>query len=600
MKTKNAKEKNETILELEYSLDNLPSAQHKTGLAGLVLLLETMEEREMAPLPEYKENIDGTWTFQFTRKSFQAVFDELYDGENIIVESPSKWSGASPIEIREKEVEKNGKKKTEKVFVYEITVPKGSFFKGLFSEGPEGEKRLKLWRDALWSTYKGKPASRGVYSERVQNNPCPFVEKLWSSLIRKKGGIEDLKGSLLLGAEGFNAEGIPFKGLLHENVLLHFTPIACALFVVRNFMVKKGNRDNKGTYSVEWDENGYVFVMPEITKIKPYLEKLREWFQNNPEEETKSFRPSSSIIDLPEESGLEFLSAISGRRLETEGVFDEVEGVEYYHMTKKGNSVKLLSSSRIPVSVPILNEYNSIVSAGGRKKPLNFLYKTLRIRNLLNDTPWYVGMENILETYPSEFLIWFQKNSSQDIPFFGRDINNKFKEIAQKTYYIEQEAKEMEERDATFGSIDHTERLAAKVRNIVRNFIISELKKRPKIKIPSGKTHLERTKEDCLIIYPEDYLAELKKICTGAFLALRGRSGTDIAEFFTGTLCAIPQFLKYDFKNEEKDDYLLMAKSLVDPKEREKIKLFAMLAFSACSYVYYPKESQSQSEIETE
>ena len=102
------------------------------------------------------------------------------------------------------------------------------------------------------------------------------------------------------------------------------------------------------------------------------------------------------------------------------------------------------------------------------------------------------------------------------------------------------------------------------------------------------------------IIYPEDYLAELKKICTGAFLALRGRSGTDIAEFFTGTLCAIPQFLKYDFKNEEKDDYLLMAKSLVDPKEREKIKLFAMLAFSACSYVYYPKESQSQSEIETE
>ncbi len=50
-------------------------------------------------------------------------------------------------------------------------------------------------------------------------------------------------------------------------------------------------------------------------------------------------------------------------------------------------------------------------------------------------------------------------------------------------------------------------------------------------------------------------------------------------------------------KNAENDDFLLVAKSLVDPEEREKIKLFAMLALSACSYVY-TKDDQAKTEDE--
>lgn len=138
------------------------------------------------------------------------------------------------------------------------------------------------------------------------------------------------------------------------------------------------------------------------------------------------------------------------------------------------------------------------------------------------------------------------------------------------------------------------DRLAAKTRSIVRQYVISELKERVKDELPAGKTHLERTKDDGDLRYSQKYQDAVEKICTGAFLALRGRKGADIAEFFTGTLCAHPQFLRSSPKSEEKDDYILVAKSLVDPEEREKIKLFAMLALSACSYVYTKDEQSEQ------
>lgn len=149
------------------------------------------------------------------------------------------------------------------------------------------------------------------------------------------------------------------------------------------------------------------------------------------------------------------------------------------------------------------------------------------------------------------------------------------------------------------------ERLAVKTRDIVREYVIRELHDRINAEIakyPRKKTHLERNKEDGDAHYSQAYQEAVEKVCKGAFLALRGRKGADIAEFFvaeffTGTLCAHPEFLRSSLKNTGQDDYILVAKSLVDPDEREKIKLFAMLALSACSYVY-TKDEQPTTETE--
>lgn len=152
--------------------------------------------------------------------------------------------------------------------------------------------------------------------------------------------------------------------------------------------------------------------------------------------------------------------------------------------------------------------------------------------------------------------------------------------------------------DAGAPAVNRDDRLAAKTRDIVRRYVISELKERVKKELlPNDKTHLEKKEEGDSARYSVEYQEAVKKICNGAFLALRGRKGSDIAEYFTGTLCSHPQFMKSSPKNEDNDEFILIARALVDPEEREKIKLFAMLALSACSYVY-SKDEQPQAETE--
>lgn len=595
---KKSEKKNGTLL-LRYSVSLLPSAQHKMGLAGLVLLLDTMRERKITPLPQYEEISPGTWEFVFDQESLQTVFDELYDAESITMESGSKWTGAEPKEIKEREVEKGGAVQKEKVYLYDITVPKEAFLKGIFPQGTVGEKRIRLWRDMLWNTYKGKPTTRNAYKERLERKPCSMVPELWRSLTREKQKSEEVAGSLFLGAESVNAEKTPFMGTPRDKLLLHCTHVACPVFVARGYTIKRGKKENTTSYAIETKEDGFVLVMLEIHALRPFLGALREWLGSSSKEEEdseKGYRPWDSLIDLPEESGLRFLSSIASYRMESQGVLDDVQAAEYYHMAKHGNSIKVLSSSRIPVTRAKLNEYTGLTQRKGKNVPLNFLYKTAQIRNILNDDPWYSGLEELLYLYPAEFFIWTGNATPTTIPFFGRNINDKLRQIQERLSLYEKEAIAVDKE----GKDTRDERLALKIRDIVRQYVITEVQEKAKNDLPAGKkTHLEWTKgdgdEDGTVAYSQRYREIVSKVCSSAFLALRARSDSDIAEFFTGTLCAIPQYMRRSSKAPEADEYLLIAKSLIDPEERKKAKLFAMLALSACSFVPFSKEIRNDS-----
>lgn len=593
-KRANDHKETQDTLELNFILDNLPSAQHKTGLAGLVFLLDTMEKRKIYPLPEVSEESAGVWKFRFTRESFQKVFDELYDAEAIEAKNSTKEDNDAHEDSLGSEEEETENEKPKK----ENYLPKGAFLKGVFPADEEGKKKLKLWRDMLWATYRGHDRAREVYRTRARGMPCSFTENTWRALQKKRRTGEEISGSLLLGAEGKNAERVPLKGTFEENLLLHFTHIASPLFVSRLFLVKPEKKENRSTYSISRPEGGYVLAMPEIVDIRKYLARYTKWLGSETPQ-TRFFRPLSALIDLPEESGLEFLSAITERRVEKQGrgLLDTIEGVEYYYITKKGKNVNLLASAYIPLNPATLDQYNHLVAPQGSKRPLNYLFKTYRIRNLLEGLPWYKGMGSIFEQYPTEFFIWSRERSPGNTPFFGQDIHRHFKGIAENIK-TKMEANTMgTNTHAGPAGIDRDERLASKTRSIVRQFVIWELKERVPKDIPAGKTHLEWTKQDGDLHLSEGYQSALEKVCSGAFLALRSRKGPDIAEFFTGTLCAHPQFLRNASKDGDKDDYLLIAQSLVDPEEREKIKLFAMLALSACSYVYI-KDEQEKTETE--
>src|SRR5262249_51718827 len=70
-------------ITVKYDLFDLPTAQHKAGLAGLVLQIRHMgkEERSLPAeaIPEIVEFTTTGATVRFTPRSTQALFDELYD-----------------------------------------------------------------------------------------------------------------------------------------------------------------------------------------------------------------------------------------------------------------------------------------------------------------------------------------------------------------------------------------------------------------------------------------------------------------------------------------------------------------------------------------
>jgi CRISPR-associated protein Cmx8 len=68
---------------------------------------------------------------------------------------------------------------------------------------------------------------------------------------------------------------------------------------------------------------------------------------------------------------------------------------------------------------------------------------------------------------------------------------------------------------------------------------------------------------------------------------MRGRRAEDFIEYFTGTICSVPQFLK-------EDEFVALSRALID--DPDTVKMLSMLALSAHSYLPSPKNTESPSQ----
>ena len=168
-------------LKIEYSLLDLPTAQHKAGLAGLLVMIESMKLRKISPLPEVDITPTGA-AVCFTKESLQVIFDDLFNAELVEKTSSIKWKDQIPKKIIEVEVEVNGKKKKQKRFIYDAVQPKGAFLQTYFSDG-DG-LWIKLWRDMLWNILRGIPTTRNVYKERAEKKPSSEANRIWDVFIK--------------------------------------------------------------------------------------------------------------------------------------------------------------------------------------------------------------------------------------------------------------------------------------------------------------------------------------------------------------------------------------------------------------------------------
>ncbi|WP_201068757.1 MULTISPECIES: type I-MYXAN CRISPR-associated protein Cmx8 [Thiorhodovibrio] len=526
---------------------DLPTAQHKAGLAGLLLHLRSLEERDIEGRPEIDEIEPLSASIRVSQKSLQVLFDDLFAAAYERKEVKEKYKDQTPLDEIVVTVERGGKEFKEKRFVYEELRPTGHVLAHWLKDGKESSWHA-LWRNMLWSVLRAQDRTRIEYIARVDAQPVSFVGKLWASLVkvekqRAKGGFvtSSIAGSVLIGAQAKNAEQIAFVGRVEQNLLLYFWQWAAPLFVPRAIELR----------TKEWKDSGYLIVIPEVADLVDFLEDMEHFWRDRDPART-GYRPTESLIDLPEEGGLEFLHQLTKRRIEQAGFLRSIHALELYHQEKKGNNVRQHAAERLLPDQRMLRSYEEI--RGDRRQ--HPLFKRLLISNLVRGDPWFHGAEILFERYPLEYFI--HRPETPRGRFFGTDARARFKMTIT----------DLEKRENHMQPIPTDEALQRLIFRLIRNYVDKRTRDRGGISDKKFEELAETEKKK--------YRDTKPKVASTAFLALRGRREQDIAEYVTGTLASVGFY-------QSEDDFLLLSEQLIhDP---DKVKNLAMLALSAHSWV---------------
>ena len=551
------------VLSLDYKLAELPSSQHRAGLAGLALIYRWLkrdpnfqEKLDNGTICQIKESAEGA-TLAINQAGIEALFDEIYAATSELTREPKirknkKEEEIQPVQILEENVidpktnqpkvdRKTGEVQTKKTYCYPVAIPKGSFLADAqYDKSSDGKNGLwiKLWRDVVWSILRGVPATRKPFESRTDAEYKDDAAKIWQELVQPET-IVDLPSTYFLGVQAYNAETVPFKDRARNQFLLHFWLFASQIYVPQ---IIKLDRDKELKQVVEKREFvGYSIAIPDVADLKRFCNRFLRLLEERGVEKS-GYRPRDAVIDLAVESALDLMSRLSDRLTAATGeqsTAATVLGVDVIHTEKQGNNVRILASTRIDPDEPIINEYNRI-----KKSYWNPLFRRQRLINLVDKKPWYMGFDALLCTMPYE--------QSMENDYFKHDATEAFKhEVAQMNQTNpENSNKEIE----------------SLVFELVRNYVTRKL---------SGKYDLEWKKVKDNPEQKKKYEDTKEKVAKNAFLAVRSRTETrDFVNYFVSTLCSVPQYIK-------PEDYVTLTKALYDDTDR--IRTLTLLALSANS-----------------
>src|SRR5262249_5127218 len=206
--------------------------------------------------------------------------------------------------------------------------------------------------------------------------------------------------ALLLGAQDCNAESVDFKGRVEHNLLLHFWPL-CVLISVPWLIDREGKSK----------EVGYVAAIPEVANLARFCDKFPQVLDQLARG-TKfrgKFRPAQSVIDLPDQGALEFIRSVAQLKVaeQEEQPMRAVNSVEFLHLDKQGNNVKLLTSGRVQANEDLLEGYRDIVERGGFRNPL---FKSALILAHLRNKPWWGEMLPLFMSRDAGFFVPIEKS----------------------------------------------------------------------------------------------------------------------------------------------------------------------------------------------
>lgn len=521
-------------LELRYTLAELPSSQHRAGLLGLALMVKWLGRqppKDRRGVCELASMDERGLVLRIDRQGLRDLFDQVYGAT--MEEDPRKKPYTDkktkaikePLRIYEKVEEQivRGKPKTTvvKYYVYPRRVPKGAFLVEQDEQADDAGNGLwiKLWRDVVWSVLRGVPATRKPFEDRADGPTTADADKAWDALAKGDAAV-DLASTHYLGAQATTAENVPFRDRARTQFLLHFWPYVAQIYVPTRHD-REGNEEH----------HGYAIAVPDVASLRTMVDELPLSLQGR-DGAKAGFVPRGSLLSLSLEGGLELLARLKQRVKLRESmrsrVADLVHGIDVFHMKKEGNNVRVLGVGRVEPDEAMIDHYWRV-----KGELWDRSFKRQRLTNLIAGRAWHDGFDRLMCTSPWQSTIGGK--------YFGHD--------ARKTF---------EEQDMS------TETLEAVIYKMVGIYIGRKVKAKTQLEYEEAKAQGKL----------KDYDEAREKVARDAFLAARSRTGADFVDFFTSTLCSVPQHIR-------ESEYALVSRALLDPAEIDKLRTLTMLALSA-------------------
>lgn len=540
-------------VELKYNLAELPSSQHRAGLAGLVLMVRWLKRNtsrkgvcEIARIDEYGA------TFRIDQTGIQELFDETYaaskeEQERDAVLKNKNKEVIPPLREEKKTVTdpKTGKSKEKTVYIYPVVIPHGAF---LVAYDPSAQDDngvwIKLWRDMIWGILRGVPATRRPFDERSAGKFTEDADKAWQDLHRPADYTVDLPSTYFIGAQASNAENVPFKDRARFQFLLHFWTFVAQVYVPATLAYDSKTKQTKSKFI------GYALAIPDVSNLEAFCDELPSVLQNNRGIEMAGYRPRDSVIDLAAEGALDLMNKLNQRlavEVGKQSVSDLLLGVDVVHLEKQGNNIRLWGTARIDPTQSMIDEYARIKSLFRYA-----LFRRQRLLNMLNERAWFSGFGSFLSTTDSEQTIGSR--------FFRADVRTAFKDSMQSSQSTKGDQDEVD----TETSKPPTNQSSVEdlIYQLTGTYITAKLRSKHQLEW-KGVQGSSREGE---------YGEKKTKIAKDAFLSVRSRTGDDFIEYFVSTLCSFPQFL-----NEQ--GYSTLAQAL--HTDTDKVRTLTLLALSA-------------------
>jgi CRISPR-associated protein Cmx8 len=564
---KQSKPKEEEVKEiiLEYKLNELPSSQHKSGLAGLVLMVRWLTERNQHKVNGVLEELECTdkiYKLRIDKDGMKSLFDETYSASWVEQERDkilknSRTKAEIPYKRREiKSIETIDKKtgeisnKEKDIFIYDVVVPSGSFLAEMDSS--QESAWVKLWRDMVWNILRGIPTTRIVYENRASKEENKDYLVAWNSLVKTSSKKSEIQGTFFLGSQDKNAEGVPFLDHNKNFLLLQFWP-----FIAQIYIPQKLEYDNS-TKKYKQSDDGFTICIPEILDLKTFCLDYEEFLMSR-DNTMLGYRPRSSRISILEEAGWDSFERLKISIMKLEGskqYSDLLSGIDIFRFIKDGNNINNKAVFRIKPNNLILKEYEAFKS----DNYFDPVFKKQVLINLSKNRNWYEDFDKLFKISGYEYFLGRGQ--------FSSDASKKFSGIIN---IDKKEKKNMEDAldtDEKIISSDNLKSLEQIIYWMIRNYISMKLASKYGLKKEEIKT--------------VKYIEMKEKLSKETFLAIRSRTGEDFISYFSSSICSVGQYM-----NEER--FLTLTKALFD--DTDKVRTLSMLALSAVSYTYQKKET---------